>query len=81
VILPDWPWTNPYYKIELDLAPTTISKIILHSTGHIADIQNLNDQLIIPEKWDWTKHKLALELVKKKNKAAFQKLVKIKKEN
>lgn len=81
VILPDWPWTNPYYKIELDLAPTTISKIILHSTGHIADIQNLNDQLIVPEKWDWTKHQLALEVVKKKNKAAFQKLVKIKKEN
>ena len=81
VILPDWPWTNPYYKIELDLAPTTISKIILHSTGHIADVQNLNDQLILPEKWDWTKHKLVLEVVKKKNKAAFQKIVKIKKEN
>lgn len=81
VILPDWPWTNPYYKIELDFAPTTISKIILHSTGHIADIQNLNDQLILPQNWDWTKHKLGLEVVKKKKKAAFQKLVKIKKEN
>ena len=79
VILSDWPWTNPYYKIELDIPVTSISNIRLHNSGHIADAQNLNDLLILPEKWQWSKHKLRLKLFKKKNKVQFQKLVKIKK--
>ena len=78
-LLPDWAWTNTYYSIKLNNLPSDILEIKLHNSGHIADIESLNDVLIIPEKWDWNKHKLNLKIVEKKKKGKFQKLIKIKK--
>jgi len=78
-VLNDWAWTNPYYAINLENAPTEIAEINLHTTGHIADVEPLNDKLIIPEKWDWKKHKLELQIIEKKKKGKFKKLAKIKK--
>lgn len=78
-LLGDWAWTNPYYPVNLEYAPSEIAEIQLHTSGHIADVEPLNDKLIIPEKWDWKKHKLELQIIEKKKKGKFQKLAKIKK--
>lgn len=78
-ILSDWAWTNPYYSIRLDQAPSEIKKIQLHTTGHIADIEPLNDRVKMPDNWDWNKYKLRLNLLEKKKKGTIKKFVKIKK--
>ena len=78
-ILSDWAWTNPYYSIRLDQAPSEIKEIQLHTTGHIADIEPLNDRVKIPDNWDWNKYKLRLNLLEKKKKGTIKKFVKIKK--
>lgn len=77
-VLNDWAWTNPYYAIRLESAPSEIAEIKLHTTGHIADVENLNDSLIIPDTWNWEKHKLGVEIIEKKKKGKSQKLIKIK---
>lgn len=78
-VLPDWAWTNPYYPIRLDQAPSEIKEIQLHTTGHIADIEPLNDRVKMPDNWDWNKYKLRLNLLEKKKKGTIKKFVKIKK--
>ena len=78
-VLNDWAWTNPYYAINLENAPTEIAEINLHTTGHIADVEPMNDYLIIPEKWNWEKHKLEVQIVNHKKKGNQRKIVKIKK--
>ena len=78
-ILSDWAWTNPYYSIRLDQTPSEIKEIQLHTTGHIADIEPLNDRVKIPDNWDWNKYKLRLNLLEKKKKGTIKKFVKIKK--
>ena len=78
-ILSDWAWTNPYYSIRIDQAPSEIKKIQLHTTGHIADIEPLNDKIQMPDNWDWNKYKLRLDLLEKKKKGTIKKFVKIKK--
>lgn len=78
-ILSDWAWTNPYYSIRLDQAPSEIKEIQLHTTGHIADIEPLNDRVKMPDNWDWNKYKLRLNLIEKKKKGTIKKFVKIKK--
>jgi hypothetical protein len=78
-VLNDWAWTNPYYAINLEDAPTEIAEINLHPTGHIADVEPMNDYLIIPEKWNWEKHKLEVQIVNHKKKGKQLKIVKIKK--
>ena len=78
-ILSDWAWTNPYYSIRLDQAPSEIKEIQLHTTGHIADIEPLNDKIQMPDNWDWNKYKLRLKLLEKKKKGTIKKFVKIKK--
>ena len=78
-ILSDWAWTNPYYSIRLDQAPSEIKEIQLHTTGHIADIEPLNDRVKIPDNWNWKKYKLRLNLFEKKKKGKIKKFVKIKK--
>lgn len=78
-ILSDWAWTNPYYSIRLDQAPSEIKGIQLHTTGHIADIEPLNDRVKMPDNWDWNKYKLRLNLLEKKKKGTIKKFVKIKK--
>ena len=78
-VLPDWAWTNPYYSIRLDQAPSEIKEIQLHTTGHIADIEPLNDKIQMPDNWDWNKYKLRLNLIEKKKKGTIKKFVKIKK--
>ena len=77
IVLNDWAWTNPYYDINLENTPTEIAEIKLHTSGHIADVEDLNDYLVMPEKWNWEKHKLGIEIVEKK-KDKFQKLIKVK---
>ena len=67
-ILSDWPWTNPYYAVKLSHEPSKIKEIKLHGTGHIADVEPLNDELTLPKKWNWDKHKLRLTIVEKKKK-------------
>ena len=78
-VLPDWAWTNPYYSIRLDQTPSEIKEIQLHTTGHIADIEPLNDKIQMPDNWDWNKYKLRLNLIEKKKKGTIKKFVKIKK--
>ncbi len=78
-LLPDWPWTNPFYPIRLDKAPSEIKEIQLHATGHIADIEPLNDRIKLPDNWDWNKYELRLNLLEKKKKETIKKFVKIKK--
>ena len=78
-ILSDWAWTNPYYSIRLHQAPSEIKEIQLHTTGHIADIEPLNDKIQMPDNWDWNKYKLRLDLLEKKKKGTIKKFVKIKK--
>jgi len=78
-ILSDWAWTNPYYSIRLDQAPSEIKEIQLHTTGHIADIEPLNDRVKMPDNWDWNNYKLRLKLLEKKKKGTIKKFVKIKK--
>ena len=78
-VLPDWAWTNLYYSIRLDQVPSEIKKIQLHTTGHIADIEPLNDIIQLPDNWDWNKYKLRLNLIEKKKKGTIKKFVKIKK--
>ena len=78
-VLPDWAWTNLYYSIRLDQVPSEIKKIQLHTTGHIADIEPLNDIVQLPDNWDWNKYKLRLNLIEKKKKGTIKKFVKIKK--
>jgi len=78
-ILSDWSWTSPYYSITLEHHPSDLSEIILHPTGHIADVEPMNDYLIIPEKWNWEKHKLEVQIVNLKKKGKQKKIVKIKK--
>ena len=78
-VLPDWAWTNLYYSIRLDQVPSEIKKIQLHTTGHIADIEPLNDIVQLPDNWDWNKYKLRLNLIEKKKKETIKKFVKIKK--
>ena len=78
-VLSDWAWTNLYYSIRLDQVPSEIKKIQLHTTGHIADIEPLNDIVQMPDNWDWNKYKLRLNLIEKKKKGTIKKFVKIKK--
>ena len=78
-ILSDWAWTNPYYSIRLDQVASEIKEIQLHTTGHIADIEPLNDKVKMPNNWDWNKYKLRLDLLEKKKKGTIKKFVKIKK--
>lgn len=65
-ILSDWAWTHPFYSLSIPHLPIEIKSIELHTTGHIADVEPLNDYLLIPEKWNWKKHNLKLELKTKK---------------
>ena len=76
--LKDWPWTNPYYRIKLENKPEDISFIKLHPNKAIADVQSLNDELVLPQKWNWDKHKIRLVLISKKKKGTLQKLEKVK---
>ena len=78
-VLPDWPWTNPFYPIRLDKVPSEIKEIQLHTTGHIADIEPLNDKVIIPKNWNWKMYKLRLKIIEKKKKGKTKKFVRIKK--
>ena len=78
-ILSDWAWTNTYYSIRLDQVPSEIKEIQLHTTGHIADIEPLNDKVQMPYNWDWNKYKLRIKLLEKKKKGTIKKFVKIKK--
>jgi aminopeptidase N len=78
-VLSDWAWTNPYYSVRLEHAPSEIAEIQLHTSGHIADVEPLNDKVIIPKKWNWNKHKLKLQIIEKKKKGKLQKFAKIKK--
>lgn len=78
-ILSDWAWTNQYYSIRLDQAPSEIKEIQLHTTGHIADIEPLNDRVKMPDNWSWDKYKLRLKIIEKKKKGKIKKFVKIKK--
>ena len=78
-ILSDWAWTNPFYSVRLDQAPSEIKEIQLNTTGHIADIEPLNDGVKMPDNWDWKKYKLRLNLSEKKKKGKIKKYVKIKK--
>ena len=77
-ILSDWAWTNPYYSIRLDQAPSAIKEIQLHTTEHIADIEPLNDKVKMPDNWDWNKYKLRLNLLEKKKKVQLKNLLKLK---
>lgn len=76
--LNDWPWTNPYYVLKLENKVQDIKSIKLHPNKAIADVEPLNDQLILPLKWKWEKHKLKLTVVSKKKKGSLQMLVKVK---
>ena len=78
-VLSDWAWTNPYYSIRLDQTPSEIKEIQLHTSGHIADIEPLNDKVKIPENWDWDKYKLRLKIFEKKKKGTMKRFVKVKK--
>ena len=63
--LDDWAWTNPTYSIFLKHKASEIFSINLHPKGSIADIELLNDYLIIPTKWNWDKYDLKLKIVDK----------------
>ena len=76
--LNDWAWTNPSYAIFLEHQPQDIASINLHPTNSIADVESLNDYLVIPENWKWGKFDLQLELIEKRKKGKLQRLVKIK---
>ena len=78
-VLTDWPWTNPYYSINIEHHPTEIKEIRLHNTGHIADVESLNDNIVVPKKWKWDKHLLRLEVLEKKKKKSIQNSVKMRK--
>jgi hypothetical protein len=57
-----------------------IAAITLHPNNKsIADMERLNDRLLMPEKWNWDKYNLMLNIVSKKKKGKIQKLIKIKK--
>lgn len=77
--LGDWAWTNPTYAIYLEYKPQDIASVNLHPNSSIADVESLNDNLVIPEKWDWQKHDLGLSIIEKRKKKKGKKLVKIKK--
>jgi len=76
--LADWAWTNPTYAISLQHKPQDIASINLHPSSSIADVESLNDYLVIPTKWNWEKHNLRLTLEEKRKKGTVQKLNKIK---
>jgi hypothetical protein len=76
--LNDWAWTNPTYAILLEYSPKDIASVNLHPTSSIADIESLNDHLVIPTKWNWEKYDLRLILAEKRKKGKYQKLTKIK---
>ena len=76
--LADWAWTNPTYAISLEHKPQDIASISLHPSGSIADVESLNDHLVIPTKWNWEKYDLRLTLVEKRKKGKVQKLNKVK---
>ena len=69
--LEDWAWTNPTYSIFLKHKASDIVSINLHPKGSIADVELLNDYLIIPTKWNWDKYDLRLEIVEKKYITGF----------
>ena len=69
--LDDWAWTNPTYSIFLKHKASEIFSINLHPKGSIADVELLNDYLIIPTKWNWDKYDLRLEIVEKKYITGF----------
>jgi hypothetical protein len=69
--LEDWAWTNPTYSIFLKHKVSDIVSINLHPKGSIADVELLNDYLIIPTKWNWDKYDLRLEIVEKKYITGF----------
>ena len=80
VQLRDWAWTNPYYVISMENEVQDIAAITLHPNNKsIADMERLNDRLLMPEKWNWDKYNLMLNIVSKKKKGKIQKLKKIKK--
>lgn len=75
-ILKDWAWTNPSYALIIPHPPSEIKSIELHTTGHVADVEPLNDKLVVPEKWNWDKHNLKVDIITKK-KSKVQKLIKL----
>ena len=77
--LDDWAWTNPSYAIFLKQNPEEIASVNLHPNSSIADVEALNNNLVMPVKWNWEKHNLSLTIVAKRKKGMVQKLVKIKK--
>ena len=80
VQLRDWAWTNPYYVISIENEVQDIEAITLHPNNKsIADIERLNDRLLMPEKWNWDKYNLMLNIVSRNKKGKRQKLKKIKK--
>ena len=80
VQLRDWAWTNPYYVISIKNEVQDIEAITLHPNNKsIADIERLNDRLLMPEKWNWDKYNLMLNIVSRNKKGKRQKLKKIKK--
>ncbi|MCP4460118.1 MAG: M1 family metallopeptidase [Cytophagales bacterium] len=42
-LLPDWPWTNPDYKILLDIPADDIQRIEIDEAGLMADINRANN--------------------------------------
>ena len=77
--LGDWAWTNPTYPIYLEHKPQDIVSVKLHPNSSIADVESLNDNLVIPKKWDWEKYDLGLSIIEKRKKRKGKKLLKIKK--
>jgi len=46
-LLPDWPWTNPYYLLELNLPISQLKSIIIDPLFGTADIDRSNNQIDI----------------------------------
>jgi len=78
-LLEDWAWTSPTYSIFLKHKASDIFSVKLHPNSSIADVEPLNDNLVIPTKWNWDKYDLKITLVKKRKKGKVQKLMRIKK--
>ena len=69
--LEDWAWTNQSYSIFLKNKSSEIVSVNLHPNNSIADIESLNDHLIIPTTWNWEKHDLKLKIEEKKHITGF----------
>ena len=62
IILDDWNWTDKYYIVNLNSKITDIDEIVLHSDGRVADILTENNSIKLPEKWNWEKNNLLLQV-------------------